>query len=56
MGRYKQEEVLGFDLNEGIFCCDCVGERNITENSIITEKDVEEEYVFCGKCGKQITT
>jgi hypothetical protein len=57
MARYKRDEVIALDAENGIFHVDCYdGNLNeIEERHVVSENDIDDEdWKFCDKCGKQI--
>ena len=57
MARYKRDEVIAIDDENGIFHVDCYeGDLNvIEERNIVTENDMDDEdWQFCDKCGTPI--
>jgi hypothetical protein len=62
MGIIKDAEIVGYHLEDGVYCVDCIGEIDndlLTEDTIITEDDLDHQYaddvIFCDKCHKQIS-
>jgi hypothetical protein len=58
MGIYDDEEVAAFRMENGeIVCGNCLSEaeqKKLDEDSIITEKDIEEKFAFCDRCKKSL--
>jgi hypothetical protein len=60
MGIVKNEDVIGYSLDDGeIFCDNCIPPRQVEglkENNLLTNKDAEEKelHIFCDMCGKKI--
>ena len=57
MSKYKIDEVIAIDDENGIFHVECYdGNLNeIEERNIVTENDIDDEnWQFCDKCGKPI--
>ena len=50
----EKEDIIAYDLDGEIVCEGCLNEeeiRNIKQNQIITEKDVDiDRYIFCDRC------
>ena len=57
MARYKRDEVIAIDDENGIFHVKCY-DGNLTEieeRNIVAENDIDDEdWQFCDKCGKLI--
>ncbi len=53
MGIVKSEDVIAWDVNGEIHCCDCCDGSD--DEKPITEKDVSEgDIVICDRCGARI--
>lgn len=57
MGIIKQDEILGYWVNEKLLCLACDDNKEeYTQDSILTSDEVEksDDLYFCDKCEKQI--
>ena len=58
MGRYELKEIIAYEIKGKIICPDCADKYysdELTENSIISEEDLDkDEVLFCDEDKKKI--
>lgn len=57
MGSYDVKDIVCYEVNKNFLCHKCADmyENDITEDSIITEDDIEKsEVIFCDECKEKV--
>lgn len=59
MGYIKLDEVMGYHVDEQIFCRDCITKDELNavkQDEVIVENDSDKNFIFCDRCKEQLAT